>query len=106
MDAVSGLLKVLFKGAPGEAYNVANEHSIATIAEVAHTIANLTGTKVVFELPDEIESKGFSKPQNCVLMTGKIKTLGWNGQYSLEDGMRETLDTLRNVERLEKCWKN
>lgn len=101
MDAVSGLLKVLFKGEPGEAYNVANEYSIATIAEVAQTIADLTGTKVVFELPDAIESKGFSKPQDCVLATKKIKALGWNGHYNLEEGMRETIDILRGFERLE-----
>ena len=46
-DAVSGLLKVLFDGVSVEIYNVANDQSIATIAEVANTIAELTDTKVV-----------------------------------------------------------
>ena len=64
MDAVSGILAVLFCGKSGEAYNVANDKSIATIAEVALTIAEIAGTKVVFDLPDDIESKGFSKPLN------------------------------------------
>ena len=98
MDAVSGLLAVLFKGKAGEAYNVANENSIASIAEVAQTIAERAGTKVVFELPDDVESKGFSKPQNCILKTDKIKELGWNGKYDLKMGINETMAILREAE--------
>ena len=96
IDTVSGILKVLFEGQSGEAYNVANDQSIATIAEVAQTIADLAGTSVTFDLPDEIESKGFSKPQNCVLKTDKIKMLGWMGKYDLKQGLQETLEILRN----------
>ena len=75
---------------------MANDQSIATIAEVAQTIADLAGTNVTFDLPDEIESKGFSKPQNCVLKTDKIKMLGWKGKYDLKRGLQETLEILRN----------
>ena len=94
MDAVSALFAILYKGKTGEAYNVANENSIASIAELAKTIADQAGTEVVFELPDEIENKGFSKPQNCVLNTEKIKKLGWFGKYDLQTGIRETLTVL------------
>ena len=99
IDAVSGILTVLFHGNKGEAYNIANKNSIATIADVANTIAGLSGTKVVFDLPDEIESKGFSKPQNCVLKTDKINSLGWNGRFSLESGLRETLKTIQEINK-------
>lgn len=95
MDAVSGLLTVLFKGERGEAYNVANEHSVASIAELAQTIANYAGTKVVYNLPDDVENKGFSKPQNCILKTDKIKGLGWAGKYDLKAGINETLSILK-----------
>ena len=97
MDAVSGILAVLFKGKTGEAYNVANENSIASIAELARTIADYAGTEVVFDLPDEIENKGFSKPQNCVLKTEKIKGLGWRGRYDLKSGIRETMTILEET---------
>ena len=103
MDAVSGLLAVLFRGKIGEAYNVANEASIASIAELAHMIADYAGTKVVYDLPDEIEQKGFSKPQNCVLKTDKIKTLGWTGKYDLKTGIRETMTILKELAVL-KCF--
>ncbi len=95
MDAVSGLLAVLFKGSSGESYNVANESSIASIAELAQIIADFAGTKVIFDLPDEIESKGFSKPQNCILKTDKLKELGWMGKYDLQTGIRETISILK-----------
>lgn len=94
IDAVSGLLTILFKGISGEVYNVANDQSVATIAEVANTVADIVGTKVVFDLPDEIERKGFSIPQNCVLRTDKLKSLGWKGQYNLFQGMGETIAIL------------
>ncbi len=97
MDAVSGLLAVLFRGKSGEIYNVANENSIATIAELAEIIADYAGTKVVFDLPDEVESKGFSKPQNCILKTEKLKGLNWNGKYGLKVGIIETMTILREL---------
>lgn len=98
MDAASGLLAVLFRGTSGEVYNVANDQSIATIAEVAHTIAEIAGTKVVFDVPDDVERKGFSKPQNCVLKTDKIKSLGWQGKYGLKEGLTETFEILKAIQ--------
>lgn len=97
MDAISGLLTVLFTGKSGEIYNVANGNSIATIAEVAQTIADISGQKVIFDLPNEIEKKGFSKPQNCILKSEKVKALGWNGRYTLKKGMEETIQILKEL---------
>ena len=90
-DAASAILYVLFNGKTGEVYNIANEKSIASIAEVAQTIAGIVGTSVVFDFPDEIESKGFSKPQNCILDNSKLRKLGWHAEYILENGMREKI---------------
>ncbi len=98
------MFTVLFKGQSGEAYNIANDKSIATIAEVAQTIANITESSVVFDLPNEIETKGFSRPQNCVLKTDKLKELGWEGEYDLFHGMKETITILRDlVDKNNKC---
>ena len=99
-DAASTILYVLFNGKTGEVYNIANEKSIASIAEVAQTIAGIVGTSVVFDFPDEIESKGFSKPQNCILDNSKLRKLGWHAEYILENGMRETIQTLKFFENI------
>ena len=95
MDAVEALLFVLFFGKTGEAYNIANGESIITIAELANLIAGLAGTKVVFDVPDEIEQKGFSKPQNCVLNTSKLNNLGYKSHYNIREGLLETLEIMK-----------
>lgn len=48
---------MLFNGLNGEVYNIANENSIASIAEVASICAEIAGTNVVFDLPDKIEKR-------------------------------------------------
>lgn len=96
IDAVTGLLCVLDKGITGEAYNISNEESVVTIAEVAKTVAEIVGAKVVFDMPDNIEKKGFSKPQNCVLDNQKLKALNWHGKYDIKAGIKECIDVLNN----------
>lgn len=95
IDAVSALLAVLEKGENGEIYNISNENSVASIAEVASACAEIAGTEVVFDLPDAIEAKGFSQSKNCILDNSKLKSLGWEGKYSLKEGLEETLEYLR-----------
>ena len=94
IDAVTGLLCVLAKGEKGEAYNIANENAVVSIADVANTVANLARTKVVFDLPDDVEKKGFSVPQNCILDNSKLRSLGWKGNYNLQQGIKETMAVL------------
>ena len=94
IDAVTGLLCVLTKGISGETYNIANEKAIASISEVAHTIADITSTKVIMQLPDEVEKKGYSAPQNCILDNTKLRNLGWKGNYNIKVGFQNTLNIL------------
>lgn len=94
IDAVTGLLCVLSKGKVGEAYNISNENSIVSIAEVAQTVANIAGTRVIMQLPNEIEKKGYSTPQNCILSNASLRSLGWSGNYDIVRGIRECLDIL------------
>ena len=96
IDAVTGLLCVLAKGERGEAYNIANEQSVVSIAEVAQTVADIAGTKVIIQLPDELERKGYSKPQDCILDNTKLRMLGWSGHYNLLEGCKETLRILKD----------
>lgn len=95
IDAVTGLLCLLAKGLTGEAYNIANENAVVTIAEVAQTVATIAGTKVIFQLPSELEKKGYSAPQNCILDNAKLKDLGWEGHYDIFTGIKETMCILQ-----------
>lgn len=96
VDIARGLFYLLENGQYGEVYNLANSTSVASIAEYAEICAKIAGTNVVFEMPDELEAKSFSKPQNCILDTRKIEDLGWFGKYSLTEGIAETLEGLRD----------
>ena len=99
IDAVTGILCALGTGAIGETYNISNEESVVTIAEVAKAVADIVGTKVVFDTPDEIEKKGFSKPQNCILDNQKLKSLKWKGKYDIKTGLKECIDILKENDR-------
>lgn len=101
-DVISGMFAILFKGQSGETYNVATDKSIASIAQVAHTVADICGQKVVFDLPDEIEKKGFSVPQDSVLDCSKLKALGWDARYPLFEGMKLTIEILKEVSQFEQ----
>lgn len=95
IDAISGLLCIIAKGTLGEVYNISNEKSIVTIAELANIIANISGCKVIFDYPSDIEKKGFSIPQNCILDNSKLRALGWEGKYDIYRGVKECLDVLQ-----------
>lgn len=91
-DAVSALLFLLDKGKCGEAYNVMGDDSDITLADLARLIAEYVGRNVVFELPDEKEKAGYSTATRAVLDTTKLKELGWKSQYSIEEGIKLTID--------------
>lgn len=94
-DAVLGLLYILVAGSPGEAYNVANRDSVATIREYAGLLAELAGVEIVNEFPSESEKKGYSPITRAVLNAGKLENLGWRPQYDLRDGLQETLEVFK-----------
>ena len=94
-DAVTGLLSVLFQGKSGEAYNVTDQPCDIQLKNLAQTIANLSGTRVIFDLPSETEAMGFSKATKARLDGTKLKSLGWKMSYSIEDGLQRTLSILK-----------
>ena len=96
-DAVTGLLTVLLKGETGEAYNIADEASDIRLRDLAAHIAEAAGTKVVFDLPDAVESAGFSKATKARLSGDKIKALGWRMTYDIKSGTERTVRIMRDL---------
>lgn len=90
-DAVSGLLYVLLKGENGEAYNIADEASDILLKDLAKTIADIAGKKVVFEIPDAVEAAGYSMATKARLDGSKLKSLGWKPKYDIQNGMERTI---------------
>ncbi|WP_063555753.1 NAD-dependent epimerase/dehydratase family protein [Clostridium ljungdahlii] len=94
-DTVAGIFITLLHGKNGEAYNVANTESTTTIAEMARVVAEIASAKIVFDLPNEIEKKGFSKPMDAILDESKLKLLGYVPRYTLRDGLEQTIRILK-----------
>lgn len=95
-DITSAIFKILFDGKNGEAYNVSN--SDITLKALAGMIAESVGRKVVFELPDETERKGYSTATKAILDTTKVQKLGWEPLYTMEQGIRRTIEILKETE--------
>jgi nucleoside-diphosphate-sugar epimerase len=97
-DAVAGLLYVLLKGECGEAYNISDERSDIRLKDLAQLIAQTSGKKVVFELPDEVERAGYSTATVARLDGSKLKTLGFRAKYDIKDGIERTVQILKENE--------
>ncbi|MFT3984492.1 MAG: NAD(P)-dependent oxidoreductase [Lachnospiraceae bacterium] len=88
-DAVNALILLLLEGDAGEAYNVANHASVATIREYAMTLADVFQVGIKTELPDTLEKSGYSQMKKEVLNAEKLYELGWNPRYDLKAGMKK-----------------
>lgn len=95
-DCAAAILTCMLNGKAGEAYNSANKESRVTIAEFAKVIADLSGKKVVFSVPDETDLSNRTPIAKQVLSSDKLEKLGWKGNYSVELGVKHTLDILRD----------
>lgn len=94
-DAVSGVLYCLFYGTNGEAYNISDAVSDITLRDLAGIIANCVGKKVVFEIPDATEQAGYSTATKAIMTGDKIKELGWQAAFTMEEGLSRTLKILK-----------
>ena len=93
-DSVSGLLTIMLSGESGQAYNIAEEHSDITLKDLAGLIAGICGSKVEFQLPDSVESSGYSVVSKARLDGQKLAGLGWKPMYDIKTGIKRTIDIL------------
>lgn len=97
MDSVSGLLTVLLNGESGEAYNISDDASDIMLKDLAAIIADYAGKKVVFEIPDAVESAGYSKATKARLDSSKLNSLGWKAKYDIKTGIVRTIEMLKAI---------
>ena len=92
------MLTVLLLGDCGEAYNIATRSCDITLKDLAALIAKEAGTKVVFEIPDQVEAAGYSRATKALLDSRKLEDLGWRARFDMETGLRHTVEILRSVQ--------
>ena len=97
-DAVTALLYIMARGKTGNAYNVADKNQAPTLRELAQKLADIAGTKVIFDLPDALESKGASTFQDIRLDPSKLYALGWRPTVGMDEGLRHTVEYFRSLQ--------
>lgn len=96
-DCTAGILTVLTNGASGEAYNIAYSEAQVSIAQFAGIVAEQTGRKVVFEIPDDEALSERTTISRQVLDSGKLETLGWQGKFTVERGIAHILKVVKSL---------
>ncbi|EGO5038473.1 NAD-dependent epimerase/dehydratase family protein [Enterococcus faecalis] len=94
-DAVSAILHLLLEGKKGEAYNVSSENFDLQLKELAQQLAEISDKKVIFDLPDGIEQKGFSTASTAILDNKKIKENGWYPIFELRESLKNTVELVK-----------
>lgn len=94
-DCVSAILTVLVNGKSCEAYNIANPEARTTIVGFAQTVAELSDTKVIFEVPNETDLANRTPIQKQVLDSSKLESLGWKGCFSVQKGIAHTIQIMK-----------
>jgi nucleoside-diphosphate-sugar epimerase len=93
-DAVKALLYVLLHGEFGVPYNISNSDCNVRLKDFAGACACWAGKTVVFDLPSEMEQKGFSVAMHAILDSTRLQKIAFTPIYSFENGLRRTLDIL------------
>lgn len=87
-DAVSGILTILLKGKSGQAYNVANKNTLITIRGMAEMLIEKypeSGTKLVFDIAEDVTKLGYNPKVKINLATDKLEALGWSAKTDLPE---------------------
>lgn len=96
VDCASALMYILLNGKNGEAYNIADETSNITIRELAETIAEIAGKKVIVELPTDVEKSGFNVVTKSIFSIEKLKRIGWRVYGVQYNKLINTIEVLKN----------
>lgn len=89
---------ILVKGENMQAYNVVNEKSHITIADMAKFVAEKIAEKpieVVFDIPKE-NKFGYASDTKMHLAATRLMALGWQPETDLEESYRRLIASMKN----------
>lgn len=91
-DAVRALLLITVSDEENQVYNVANETEEISILALAKEMAGWYGLEVETGAGDKSGGAAYVNFKRTPLDTEKIKKLGWRPKYSLEEGIKRTVE--------------
>lgn len=96
-DTVISIFYVLLFGKDNSIYNSTSDE-LKSLRDIAGYIAKKAKTKLVFQINDEFDGKGYSKVTTSVMSIKKIKSLGFDNIFSIYEGIDNTLTILEESE--------
>lgn len=96
-QAVTAILTVLLKGAPGETYNAANPETYCSIYEMGEMVAEqLAGGRIRVRVDENGDASRYPAPSFLNMDIGKIQRLGWSPSHDLVWMYRRLEEYLRS----------
>lgn len=95
-DAVTGLVCILLRGENQQAYNVVNEDTHTTIADMAKMVASKLAqppVNVIFDIP-QTNTHGYAPDTKLRLSSQKLQNLGWMPRMNLEGAYRRMMGSM------------
>lgn len=96
-DVVRSMLYILLHGESGKAYNVANKDCNVKLKDFASACARWAGKGVVFDLPSEVEQKGYSVAMHAILDNARLFSIGCLSHYPFDEAISRTLIILADI---------
>src|SRR3989344_994899 len=91
-DAIVGFFKVLFKGAPGEIYNIGSDQNEINLVNLANTVADIFPGRVkIKKIPYPKNYPGDEASRRCPDLTKAKTQLAFNPKIELKDGASSVL---------------
>lgn len=95
-DAVAAILHVLLHGETGIPYNVSGGPDCdVRLRDFAACCAAYNGKNVVFDLPTDVEKRGFSIATRAILDSTRLRSIGFLSHYAIDEAIRRTIELLK-----------
>ena len=98
-DAVDAILCVMFQGKIGEIYNISSDDEISIRTLATKLLAELKPTETIDNNIIFIEDRNFNDKRYWI-ESEPLKQLGWKQQWSLDKGLKETINWFKKVDRI------
>lgn len=95
LDVVTAMLYILYKGNVGEAYNVSDKDSIYRLKDIAMKAATIGKVSIDYDIPTEIEKKGYTVINDAVQNSEKLESLGWKSKISMDEGLERSIQYVK-----------
>lgn len=96
LDCAAAILVALLKGEKGESYNIGHNEE-TSIWDMADILARAGNVSLSVDAPSEEELKRFNPMSHSTLNNDKIKNIGYEDCFTVEEGLTHTVQILKNI---------